>query len=504
MTEREKVAELIKENKHDEALVIIKQLLNTAEAENDESKHDLYYSLGLIEGGNKNFALANTYFEKALSLNPNFASTHNNIGAGLYAMGFILEARKHFEESAKLSLMSGHYNNIDFFEKLSSVFVNLASTYVSHGNPHECVILTQKALEFYSTYCKLAKDVKEEDKPSTEPLALFNVALASLEMGDYEQGFKLYDYGFDARLNKMRLRHFPKFPLWDGKPCETLLFYACQGLGDEIMFASILPDIQKVVKNIIVECDDRLINLFRASFPEITFYKYEKGVDEPLWENDHKIDAAINGVLAFKYFRKKKEDFTGTPYLWNAEQNDIAINKIKEIPYCNELKKLKIGISWKGGVTETGKKYRSIELKKFMEEIGGASPDISFISLQYTKDAKEEVDKFNEGQEFDFIQISHWPEIIDSYDHTASLLKELDLVISVPQSVVHLAGAMGVDTIQLCPKYSMWQCGAYGENPPFYGSVKNIWQEEAGNWDVVFEEARHIISEKVRKCAEDK
>lgn len=502
MTDREKVAQLIREGNNDEALVIVKRLLNNAEAEGDESKHDLYYSIGLIEGGNKNFALANVYFEKALSLNPNFASTHNNIGTGLYALGFILEARKYFKESAKLSLMTQHYGNAEFFEKLSSIFVNIASTYVAHGDPYECIILTQKAMEFYKTYCKLEKDIKDEDKPVTEPLAMFNVALASLEIGDYEQGFRLYEYGFDVRLKKMHLRHFPKFPLWDGKPCDTLIFYACQGLGDEILFASLLPDIQKIVKNVIVECDSRLINLYRASFPSIEFYEYQKGILEPEWHNNHKIDAAINGVLAFKYFRNKKEDFNGNPYLWNPKCSDIAMSKIKEIPYCLDLKKLKIGISWRGGVTETGKKYRSLELKKFMEEVRSCAMDVEFISLQYTKEARAEVDAFNEEAGIDIVH--HWPDIIDSYDHTADLLKELDLVISVPQSVVHLAGAMGIETIQLCPKYSMWQCGKYGEDAPFYSSVKNIWQQEPGSWDSVFEQVRNIIEGKVRACADDR
>ena len=71
------------------------------------------------------------------------------------------------------------------------------------------------------------------------------------------------------------------------------------------------------------------------------------------------------------------------------------------------------------------------------------------------------------------------------YDMTASLVKELDLIISVPTAVVDLAGALGVETWMTCPKNPMWKYGTKGDNYPWYKSVKLYRQIEEGDWDPV-------------------
>ncbi len=110
--------------------------------------------------------------------------------------------------------------------------------------------------------------------------------------------------------------------------------------------------------------------------------------------------------------------------------------------------------------------------------------DCDFISLQYHNNARAEVDIFHESLGYEVI--THWQDVVDDYDLTAGLLTQLDYVVSVPQSVVHLAGSLGVATLQLCPKSALWQMGVYKQNAPWYKCVKNIWQEVDGKWaDVI-------------------
>jgi ADP-heptose:LPS heptosyltransferase len=95
--------------------------------------------------------------------------------------------------------------------------------------------------------------------------------------------------------------------------------------------------------------------------------------------------------------------------------------------------------------------------------------DATFISLQY-KDAPEIVEFENETG----IKIHHWPHAMQTkdYDDTVAMISQLDLVISVTQAAIHVAGALGVPCWVLTPKAPMWRYGLTGDKMPWYKSVK--------------------------------
>jgi hypothetical protein len=113
--------------------------------------------------------------------------------------------------------------------------------------------------------------------------------------------------------------------------------------------------------------------------------------------------------------------------------------------------------------------------------------DMDFISLQYDKDIGDEIKKFEDKNN---ICLNHWQNTLDDYDETAGLVANLDLIISVPQSVVHLAGAMGIQTWQLVTFKALWQTGPYGENAPWYHCVQNFWQDENCQWEPVLKKVK--------------
>jgi ADP-heptose:LPS heptosyltransferase len=186
------------------------------------------------------------------------------------------------------------------------------------------------------------------------------------------------------------------------------------------------------------------------------------------------------GSLA-KYYRTSDKDFSEKPYI---KVNDEVKTRIGERVKALG-NKMKIGISWQGGAVNTNRKERTIPLHLWTDLLGF---DADFISLQYDKDAEHEV--LQSG-----LNIHHWPDILTNtdYEETAGLVANLDLVISVPQSVVHLAGAMGIPTWQLCPYNHMWQMGVYGEDMPWYQSVKNIWQDSTCRWESVLETTKERL-----------
>jgi ADP-heptose:LPS heptosyltransferase len=187
-----------------------------------------------------------------------------------------------------------------------------------------------------------------------------------------------------------------------------------------------------------------------------------------------------------KFYRNELDEFPKTPYLKaNAEISQKYKDKLNSLS-----NRKKIGISWRGGTTDTGELFRRIELEKWVDLF---KEDFDFISLQYKDDAEKDLQEFND--KYPEFKIHHWRDVIDDYDETAGLIDNLDLIISVPQSIVHLAGAMGVKTLQLTPYRHMWQMGKFGEDMPWYDSVKNIWQKEHGKWDDVMKEAKeHLCS----------
>ncbi len=103
------------------------------------------------------------------------------------------------------------------------------------------------------------------------PLARFHRSLACLALGDFEPGWRDYESRLLGTDVAARSRLYPR---WHGENIEerTILAYGEQGLGDEIMFASCLPDLIAAAGRCIIECAPRLQPLFKRSFPDAVVY----------------------------------------------------------------------------------------------------------------------------------------------------------------------------------------------------------------------------------------
>ena len=120
------------------------------------------------------------------------------------------------------------------------------------------------------------------------------------------------------------------------------------------------------------------------------------------------------------------------------------------------------------------------------------------IAAEHQCDLVKIIDRFaafrvKEFEDAHNINLNHWQETLNDYDETAGLVENLDLIISVPQSVVHLAGALGQAVWQLAPFRAMWQVGPYGEEMPWYLSATNFWQENDEKWEPVMDRVRNEL-----------
>lgn len=340
----------------------------------------------------------------------------------------------------------------------------MASLYVNAGQPETVIAWADKSLA-----------INPRDR-----FALWNKALGLLESGQFRDGFRLYDEaGFmegGTKPPERKVKTYGGLPRWDGSTGKTVICYGEQGVGDEIMFASMLPDLMRDCR-VIIDCDRRLEAMFRRSFPQAEAVYSTSGWDEPFpWIAHHKVDAWVAMGSLGHWYRPDFDSFPRTPYL---KPDPEKVAKWQDI--LGPRRRPRVGISWAGGLKKTRFDQRSMELKAWADIL--RVPDIDWYSLQYHPQAPDECAQVGTSLG---VPIHHWGDVIGDYEETAGFLANLDLVISVNTSLIHLAGALDVSTWCLTPVMCAWRYQCRGDMP-WYGSVRMIRQAKAGDWTPVLD-----------------
>lgn len=381
-------------------------------------------TLGSLYLQKQRWGLAIHFLEEAISSGLKQSDVYSNLGLSYKQSGQIERAKRCFEESIK-------------DDPSAEALANYSGMFIEAGENEKCIDLCERAIA---------------NNPEL-PISHWNLAIALLSDGVWERAWDEHEWGL--KLPKLREnRAIVDVPIWDGpekSPGKTVLIYGEQGLGDEIMFTSMLPDVLKTNK-VIYECHKRLLTLFKGSFPEVHFYGTRED-REIYWASNHKIDCRIPVGSLGQFYRRSRQAFPGTPYL-----------KAKPFPKGN---KFRVGISWVGGGAKLGRvQKRSVPLTWWKSILD--VKDVEFVSLQYTN-SQEDIDLMA-ALGYDIKNVDALVKAGDYYE-TARLVASCDLVISVCTSVVHLAGALGVPCWVMTPKYPAWRYQNSG-GMPFYKSVR--------------------------------
>lgn len=355
---------------------------------------------------------------------------------------------------------------------------NLATLYINEGNPAGAAKHLDAALKADPNHAQ----------------AHWNRALARLELGDYE-GFDEYHWGKRAQVRLDRNYSKVKVPEWDGSKGKTIIVYGEQGIGDEILFASVLPDLIRDSKQVIFDCHKKLHHLFANSFPMIDIYptREDENLTWPILpngENRYPVDAKIAMGDLPKFYRRKLEDFPGEPYITPTPRSNLKwAQKLNET--FTDGKPV-IGINWIGGHKKTRVEVRSLTLEQMLPIL---KQDAHFVSLQYTP-CEDEIFEFEQKYG---IQIHHWPECSynEHYDETGGMVANLDLVITCCSSIVHLAGAIGTPTWVLTPSRPAWRYRLDLDYMPWYGKTVSLFRQATGSvaWEPVVEDVAHNLRE---------
>lgn len=315
------------------------------------------------------------------------------------------------------------------------------------------------------------------ERDPADGVAAWNLAVMRLASGNFRAAWADYELRW---LQPDAVRRNFDFPRWDGSPLagRTLLIYAEQGLGDEIMFASCVPEIFAAGGAVVLECSPRLAALFRRSFPAVTVIEAfaDRGPD---WlERLPRIDCQVAIGSLPRVLNLDRSDFPRSPSYLKAHQAQIE-------RWRSALKRigpgLKIGLCWRGGAPQTGGLLRSLDVAQL--EPLWRLPGCHFVSLQHG--ATEE---YVAAADRDFgAKIHCWPGIGHDMDETAGLIQALDIVVSVTTTVVHLAGALGQTAWAMVPVSAEWRYQAAGERMPWYPSVRLFRQPASNAWSSVVE-----------------
>lgn len=411
-------------------------------------------SLGnaLSQGGRH--AEATFFFRRALEINPQTAPAQNGLSRSLGELGRFEEA----VEAARQALL------LD--PQLAEACLNLSVALSELGKDAE-------ALEVVRQGCELA--------PGSNALRLASAYLSLLH-GDYAEGFRLYE----ARSEAPGFPAIPRFtqPRWQGEPLagRTLLLHAEQGFGDTIQFIRFVPELAARGDRVIVDCQPALADLL-GSLPGIAAV-VPRGRPWPAFDTYLPLLS-----LPFVLGATRETIPQNFPYL-AAESGRVTAWKAR---LGNDRSRLRVGLAWTGSPGNPGNPFRSLPLEELAPLF--AITGVDFFSLQKGA-GTEQLESFSQREKL----IDHPGELAD-FSHTAALLSQLDLVISIDTAVLHLAGALGRPVWALLRFAADWRYGLRMASTPWYPEMRLFRQARSGEWAAVVAEvgaelARHAAADR--------
>ncbi|MBQ8887040.1 MAG: tetratricopeptide repeat protein [Candidatus Gastranaerophilales bacterium] len=293
----------------------------------------------------------------------------------------------------------------------------------------------------------LEKIVKHKDV-STQ--SLITLGMLYLSERNFEKGMELYK----KRSLDSKFKDIFKNKIWsedDDISEKTILLYSDCGLGDTLMYSRYIPLLKQKVKNLILQTDKELVDVLQDNFKDIiviskTNKRPKFDVAMPIMD----IQLALN------------LDFSLIP------STEGYLNAIENKSILNQNKK-RIGLFWQGNKRIF--KNRSISVDMLAP----------LFSIKNTEFYSFQVDNLVS----DHKNIINLSKYINNYADTASLLKNIDVLITIDSSIVHMAGALGVKTYLLLPYTSEWRWFDDVDKCSWYDSVKIFKQVEPSNWEEV-------------------
>jgi len=439
-------AVLIRQQKWIEAKKICANLLEV-----ESNSVEGFINLGICEQHTDNLEVALRHFNHALEIDSKSVSALVNKGNILLEEELFEEARACFEGALRLEPNSGE-------------------GHIGLGNLHNELKDYEQGLEHFSKALSINPNNFQ---------AQWNKSLSLLRLGDYREGWKLYESRWQISGMAEHAKH-QDIPLWLGdSPLagKTILIYAEQGFGDAIQMSRYLPILaNQMGARVIFEVSPGLMELMETLDPKIQIISSQIPLHQQINTQPDFRCPIMSLPLAFETTLQSIP--RKVPYLYaDKEKRELWRKRLAGLSAID--KPFRVGITWSGSGHYAGKKNikRDIPFDQVKSLISTLEPNsIEFHAIQ--KELPIEC------------LLSHPKNLffhakqLDNFAESAALIAELDLIVSIDTAVGHLAGAIGRETLLLIPDPPDFMAMTNINFSPWYPSLTLIRQEQRGVWPI--------------------
>ena len=444
-------------------------------------------NLGVVLGKKGKLQEAIEYFKRALEIEPSHSDSLFNLGNASSKIGQPEKAIEYFEKT------------IFFAPNRRDAHTNLGSEYRKLGQPSKAMQCFERATQidpyfacgFYSMGT-VAREMGDRKRARSlyntalninpkEPDALTNLGMLDVLEGDFAIGWQRYESRWDAKEQKGNIPFQSDKKQWDGEEQDIrLLFWPEQGVGDQIMYSSVLTDLTRRCAEVNVILDRRIVELIKRSFGTIenlNIYSQDERLSHDIY------DQHLPFGSSFMHMRPTLESFksTSSGYLFADPDKLVRISE----DLGTAAGKRRVGISWNTVNSEVGHQRR-ISLEKLVNCFDRETNEL--VCLQYGDVDYELADVFDKtGVE---IKKLNTVDTRDDIDGLASLICMMDEVVSIDNSTVHLAGALNQRTTVLLPLDPDWRWGIQNSQSYIYSNTSLLRQKNYGDWEDVLVELK--------------
>jgi tetratricopeptide (TPR) repeat protein len=477
---------------------------------------DALHLLGMLHFQRHRVVEALRFLARALKVNSNSADALSNLGLALHATGRYDEAISSYRHA--LDLAPDHpeilYNlgnaflalgrGDDAFSNYDAVLAiapGHVGALVNRGNALLQLNQAAKAMASYDAALATMPDHpqiltnrgharRRLDKP-VEALVDFKAALAAapqfaeahfelamtqLAMGDFDAGWKQYEWRWKTGAFARHRRPFQTTPWLGDVPIsgKTILLHAEQGFGDTIQFIRYAPLLAGQGAKVICEVQPELLPLLSENPMLRDIAVVAAGAPLPAFDLHCPM---LSLPLAFQ--TQPETIPAAMPYL-AAPAERLAYWQDRLPPG-----RPRAGFVWSGQSSHTNDSNRSIALARLSALF--RDPRVRCFSLQSDLRATD-------GETLrDLPNLTHLGGELRDFADTAAIISMLDVVISVDTAVAHLAGALGKPVIILLPHAADFRWMRNRDDSPWYPSAKLLRQPAFGDWDSVIARAANEL-----------
>ena len=450
----------------------------------DSNLKDAYFNAGVAYSQINDLKKSINYYNKVLELDPNDSRAYTNLA-------YIKNQMSQFDAALMEVNKSIRINNKDLNLYLLRGTINMElKNFDEAGIDFDKVISDGKSLNQLNFYHE----------------GLYNKSLLKLLLGNYKEGWNLYENRFFTKkhqrfekfkqkeiFDKIIINEIPYLDKIDNFRDSDILVICEQGIGEHIIFLPLILEAAEIARSITLLIDPRLIPLCERSFKDIVFLplgskdmnhgEYKKALS--ILEKK-KFDYQISVASLARFFRKNIEDFKKTPKKFLQVNNKIKNNIKKELD-INKNKKKTIGISWKSFKSPFLNK-KDINLKKL--GLIFKDLDIELVNLQYG-DVDDEINDFVKETNIPIRKINY--DIKKNLDALTSLIDLCDLVISTDSVTVKLSGAINKETWLLVPNVSTFFYQLNTKDCLWFPSIKLYRQDKRDSWTNILNDMRQDL-----------